>query len=84
MLCGRLQRRPTVKEAASCELLPCGVIIITDAMTVAAEPAALKRVRETPLLPPRPRFDDVIAPLDHCSLAVCASFFPSMASRHGR
>ena len=55
MLCGRLQRRPTAKEGASCELLPCGVIIITDAMTIAADPAVLKRVRESPPPPPPPR-----------------------------
>mmetsp|Transcript_7050 Transcript_7050/g.20638 ORF Transcript_7050/g.20638 Transcript_7050/m.20638 type:complete len:1030 (+) Transcript_7050:251-3340(+) len=40
----RLQRRPTAREAAACELLPCGVVIITDAATIAAEPAVLKRL----------------------------------------
>ena len=40
----RLQRRPTAREAEAHELMPCGVYVITDAATVAAEPAALKRV----------------------------------------
>jgi hypothetical protein len=43
----RLGRRPTPTEAIPCELLACGIAIISDAATLAADPDTLKKVCDT-------------------------------------
>jgi hypothetical protein len=40
----RLGRRPSPTEAIPCELLACGITIISDAATLAADPDTLKKV----------------------------------------
>lgn len=44
----RLGGRPPPALAAQHELLPCGITVITDAATLAADPDSLKKVRLIP------------------------------------